>query len=205
MNKKLRIAILLIASIFFSFTQVSFGQSHSKEIKKTLKEFKKTGFVVYAGSRSSEVILQKNYEKLDATDGAEIVGVASNCKSTNICKQAALNSAQNQLARHLSSKIQGQIGSVMNQNGNRPDEEIDKMVGALTNSVTADISGCLEYSFSTYKEDNNGNKEYKSYFIVNKSKLRQNLERSLQETQMTIDELKTISDFVNASLDELKQ
>ena len=70
----------------------------------------------------------------------------------NVCKQVALNNAQNEYARLVSGKIEGAFASVIKANADRPQEEIDKMTGGLVNEVKADLSGILEPSYSIYKE-----------------------------------------------------
>lgn len=209
MNK---ILVLIITLFLTSFTLQTFAQNKdpmqkelSREYKRKLKEYKKGGWIV-VGNRSIQVTLLKYFERLNEDDSLiPIEGTSSNCKSLNVCKQAALNNAQNEYTRLVSGKIVGAFGSIIKSNANRPQEEIDKMVGGLTNEVEADVAGVLEPQYSVYREKN-GLKEYKTLFFINSKKLEGNiqnsLERSIKETKLTIEEAKSISKFVN---DELKE
>lgn len=205
MNKRYyKIVLLIITSLAICFSQVSFAQNAKKDVKSTLKQLKKEGFTMETGTKDPKTVIAKFNEKLEEMGSVFILGTASNCKSTNICKQSALNSAQNQLIRYVSGKVQGQIGTIMKHNSNNTDEEIDKMVGSIINNISADISGCLINGFSAYKEHKDGSKEYRCYYIVNKKQIIQNLKYSLKETKMTIEEVESISNFVKDSLDEME-
>ena len=206
--KTVKAATLVIFGILLWKPQVSVAQNLNKllekEYKNKLKEFKKDGWKIDS-DRSAEVILLKHFSKLNDNENLKVVtGVSSNCKSTNICKQAALNNAQNEYARLVSGKIKGAFGSIIKTNANRPQEEIDKMVGGLVNEVEANVSGVLQPSYSVYRENKNGTKEYKTFFFVNENKLLGNientLEQSIKETKLTIEEARSISKFVGEEL-----
>lgn len=176
-----------------------------KEYKRVLKTFKKEGWKMDNNGRSAEVTLLKYFERLNEDpDLIPIEGTSTNCKSLNVCRQAALNNAQNEYTRLVSGKIVGAFGSIIRSNADRPQEEIDKMIGGLTNEVEADVAGVLEPQYSKYREKD-GTKEYITYFFINSKKLegaiQTSLERSIKETKLTIEEAKSISKFVN---DELK-
>lgn len=201
----------VLAIIVSLFLQTSYAQSKTmqrelkKEYKRVLKTFKKEGWKMDNNGRSAEVTLLKYFERLNEDpDLIPIEGTSSNCKSLNVCRQAALNNAQNEYTRLVSGKIVGAFGSIIRSNADRPQEEIDKMVGGLTNEVEADVAGVLEPQYSKYREKD-GMKEYITYFFINSKKLegaiQTSLERSIKETKLTIEEAKSISKFVN---DELK-
>lgn len=210
MKKTMTFVLAIIVSLLF---QTSCAQSKTttmqrelnKEYKRVLKTFKKEGWKMDNNGRSAEVTLLKYFERLNEDpDLIPIEGTSSNCKSLNVCRQAALNNAQNEYTRLVSGKIVGAFGSIIRSNADRPQEEIDKMVGGLTNEVEADVAGVLEPQYSKYREKD-GMKEYITYFFINSKKLegaiQTSLERSIKETKLTIEEAKSISKFVN---DELK-
>ena len=208
MKKTLTFVLTIVLGLFL---QTSYAQSKTmqkelnKEYKRVLKAFKKEGWKMDNNGRSAEVTLLKYFERLNEDpDLIPIEGTSSNCKSLNVCRQAALNNAQNEYTRLVSGKIVGAFGSIIRSNADRPQEEIDKMVGGLTNEVEADVAGVLEPQYSKYREKD-GMKEYITYFFINSKKLegaiQTSLERSIKETKLTIEEAKSISKFVN---DELK-
>ena len=178
-------------------------KQRNKEYKVKLKEYKKGGWKMAGSSRSLEVALLEHQIKL--TEGnTEIVGEVSQCKSVNICKQSALNNAQNEYARLISGKIQGAFGSIIKANANRPQEEIDKMAGGLLNEIEANVGGILIPSYSIVKENTNGTKSFRTFFIISESEtlkiLDTSLERSIKETKLTIEEARSISKFVQEEL-----
>ena len=174
-----------------------------KEYKQKLKEYKQDGWKIDS-DRSAEVVLMKHYSKLNADEDLKtITGNSSNCRSTNVCRQAALNNAQNEYARLVSASIEGAFGSIVKTDANRPQEEIDKMVGGVVTEVKADISGVLQPSYSIFREKK-GLKEYKTIFFINENKLIGNMERileqSIKEANLTIEEARSISKFVRDEL-----
>lgn len=204
-----RIALLASLICFIIVPTDSFSQNLNRalerEYKQKLKEYKKDGWIIDS-DRSAEVVLMKHYAKLNVNEDLKtIVGTSSNCRSTNVCKQAALNNAQNEYARLVSGKIEGAFASIIRTDASHPQAEIDKMVGGLINEVKADLSGVLQPSYSVYREKK-GVKEYKTVFFVNEKVLIDNiekaLEKSIKETKITIEEVRSISKFVG---DELKK
>lgn len=176
------------------------------EYKKVLKTMKKNKWKVDS-DRSDEVVLMKHFDRLKSNPELLVVeGAVSNCKSSNICKQVALNNAQNYYAKLLSGKIEGAFANVVKHNANRSQEEIDKTVGGLVNDIKADISGALSPSYAKYKENGDGSKEYVRYFFADPNKVVESmekiLEQSIKETKLTIEEARSISKFVN---DELRK
>jgi cobyric acid synthase len=207
MKSCIRIALLASLICFFITPSDSFAQDMNraleKEYKDKLKEYKKEGWIIDS-DRSAEVVLMKHYSKLNANeDLITIKGTATNCRSTNVCKQVALNNAQNEYARLVSGKIEGAFASIIRTNSSCSPEEIDKMYGILINEVKADVSGVLQPSYSIYREKK-GVKEYQTIFIVNNNDLIDNmekaLEQSIKETKITIEEVRSISKFVGEEL-----
>lgn len=207
MKINIKAVILLAFSILIAAPQVTYSQNLNKvlekEYKKKLKEYKKDGWKIES-DRSAEVVLMKHFNKLNENEDLKtIIGTSTNCKSTNVCRQTALNNAQNEYARLVSGKIEGAFASIVKADANRPQEEIDKMVGGLVNEVKADLSGVLQPSYSVYREKN-GLKEYRTVFFVNEKELVGNmekvLEQSIKETKLTIEEARSISKFVGEEL-----
>ncbi|MDR1553988.1 MAG: hypothetical protein LBS69_11100 [Prevotellaceae bacterium] len=175
-------------------------KERDKEYKKKITEYKKEGWKLAGGSRTIEVALLEHYAKTADPKNKEFIGDVSQCKSINVCRQAALNNAQNRYASLASSNIKGRIGSLLRADANRPEIEVDKVIAAYERSVQADISGVLAESYSIAKENGDGTKTFQTIFIVNEedaaSARTRAMEKSLKETKITIEEAEEISKFV---------
>ncbi|MDR2562728.1 MAG: hypothetical protein LBC98_02165 [Prevotellaceae bacterium] len=213
MKHLMKIAVMaLIAGAVCTFApQTSFAQLSKKlekklskerdnEYKKKIKEYKKEGWKLAGSSRSIEVALLEHYQKIaESEENKEFVGEVSQCKSINVCKNFALSNAQNRYANLASGNVKGRISSLLRADANLPEIEVDKFIAAYENQVKAEVSGVLSESYSIVK-DNNGMKEYKTFFIMNEEKAgmarAKALERSLLETKVAIKEADEISKFV---------
>jgi hypothetical protein len=172
-----------------------------KEYKKKIKEYQKENWKLSGSSRTLEVALLEHYAKLaESEENKEFAGEVSQCKSINVCKQSALNNAQNRYASLAGGNIKGRIESLLRADADRPEIEMDKFIAAYENQVKAEVSGVLTESYSIVK-DNGTTKEYKTFFILNEEKAgaarARAMERSLLETKITIKEAEEISKFVN--------
>lgn len=183
--------------------EVKKAQKDAKKIYKTkLQDFKKDGWQTASTSKTIEMELTAYAEKREQNPTLiEVIGEVNNCKSINVCKQTALNNAQNYYLQLVSGKIKGAFGSVIKSNANMPEEEIDKTIGNLTKQCEADLSGSLIPCFSIVRE-RNGLKEYKTTFLADPGKIVATMERSLKETKLTIEEIKTITKFVEDELNK---
>jgi hypothetical protein len=203
-------AITLVALLFF-VSESSFAQSKKMEktlekqtemqYKKKIKEYKEKGYELAGSSRSIEVALLEHYKKTADPKNKEFVGEVSKCKSINVCRQAALNNAQNRYAALASGNIKGRMASLLRADANLPETEIDKMIGAYEKEIQADISGSLVESYSVVKENGDGTKTFQTIFIVNEeeaaSARARAMEKSLRETKIAVKEAEEISKFVN--------
>jgi hypothetical protein len=208
---KTTIITLVAALILIAVPQNTFAQSKKLEkklqketdqqYKNKIKEYEKDGYKLVGGSRTLEVALLEHYKKIADTKNKEFIGEVSQCKSMNVCRQTALNNAQNRYASLASGNIKGRIESLLRSDANLPETEIDKMIGAYEKSVQADISGALVESYSIVKENSNGTKTFQTVFIINEEEAAsarvRAMEKSLRETKISIKEAEEISKFVN--------
>ena len=88
--------------------------NNSKMYKVKIKEYKKEGWKLDSSSKTLEVALLEHYKKLKDSNYQEIVGITSNCRSINICRQAAYNNAIITYANFAVSTIKGRIISDAN-------------------------------------------------------------------------------------------
>jgi hypothetical protein len=179
------------------------AQKNAKKIYAAkLKEFKKEGWKTASSTKTLEMELFAFAEKREQNPALIVIeGEVGSCKSINVCKQTALTNAQNYYLQLVSGKLKGAFGSVFKANANIPAEEIDKTVGNITKQCEADLSGSLAPCFSLIKESG-GLKQYKTVFLADPSRIVATMERSLKETKLTIEEISTITKFVD---DEFKK
>jgi hypothetical protein len=209
--KKIQIAVMaLLAVAFITTTNNTSAQTKKmdkqlekqldKMYKEKIKEYNREGWKLAGGSRTLEVALLEHYQKTADNKNKELVGDVSKCKSINICRQSALNNAQNNYASRASANIKGRIASLLRANAEIPQEEIDKMMGAFEKSIQADVSGVMTESYSIVKDNGDGTKSFQTIFIVNEEEAAATrmraMQRSLKETKVTIDEAEEISKFV---------
>ncbi|MDR3245566.1 MAG: hypothetical protein LBT50_03945 [Prevotellaceae bacterium] len=169
-----------------------------------LTELKKDGWKLSGSTKTLEVALLDHYIKLyDDENGGygELSGEVSQCKSINICRQAATNNAINEYANLTGSYVKGKLNTAIAANANIPSAEVDLLVGGLERFVAAEIKGVLTESFSLVKEEAGGNRQYKSFFLVSKAAesaaRTKAMEDALKETKITMETAKEISKFVN--------
>lgn len=202
-----KIVILLILSVVVSNLLIAQNKTLEKalrkEYKQKLNEFKKQGWQIDASSRTFEVALLQHYENLKDGQCQELIGEVSNCRSTNVCRQAAYNNALTTYASLASSYIKGRATSDVNLNASEEKEtnEFDKFYAAYERLINAEIkAGVLTESFSIKKKNGKTN-EYRIFFIVDEEKAslarRRAMERAAEETQLAQKYAKEISNFVN--------
>lgn len=140
-----------------------------KEYKAKMKEYKKEGWKITASSRSLDVALLLHYEKLSDDNAHELVGAVSNCRSINVCRQAALNNAAAYYASLAGSHVKGRIVSdlAVNQSDTDSSAEFDKFYAAYERLVEKEIKGEIQESYTISRTGKDGQKELQTYYIVN--------------------------------------
>jgi hypothetical protein len=219
MKKVLFFAVTaIIAGLMISFTpEASYAQSkkeakqlqkaRDKQYKDTKKRFEKEGWKISGSAQSIDVALLEYYQKLRANENNyPITGEVSACKSINVCKQAAFNNAVTEYANRASSTVKGRITSDSNLDQSSGEGEFDKLYAAYERLVQAEIKGVLQQSFSVVKEKPDGNREYKTFFIINeeaasKARIRA-IENATKETNLAQEYANKISEFVREGFEE---
>ncbi|MDR0605797.1 MAG: hypothetical protein LBG80_16000 [Bacteroidales bacterium] len=212
--KKLKTIVMTLVAVLIlvAAPQKSFAQTFTKKQEKQLakqnekmyktkiKEYQEEGWKLAGGSRTLEVALLEHYKKLSDDKNKEFIGQVSQCKSINVCRQSALNNAQNSYASLASADIKGRASSMIRADAETPETEIDKMIAAYERTIKADIGGALVESYSIVKENGNGTKSFQTIFIINEeeaaSARMRAMEKSLRETKISVKEAEEISRFV---------
>lgn len=213
LSSSLIIAMSLVTTVSFNAqAQVDnlkkeLAKKQSKMAKDLVKRHEKEGWILANNDNTLEVAV---LEHLIATTEnkskvGKITGEVSKCKSMNVGRMSALNNAQNLLSQQLSAQIQGCVRSLINANAEDVDAEIDEMVAGFDKKVKANLSGVLKESYSVYKENGDGTKQFRTFFLVDldKCKAATNtaLEKALKDTKVAIELADQIKDFVNNGLE----
>jgi len=192
------------SAMFTNKMQKKLMKEQEKAYKKKLKEYKKEGWKIAGSSRTMEVALLEHYSRLAQEGNSEVVGEVEQCRSINLCKQYAISNAQNAYASLACAKVQGKAGSLLRANQDNPSEELDKFSAAYSKHISADISGAMTESYAIVKE-NKTSKQYKLFFILNEDKARSSrkraMEKSLEETKLTLEEIDMITKFVEENVE----
>jgi hypothetical protein len=168
-----------------------------------IAEYKKEGWKLAGSTKTLEVALLDHYVKLydDQNSGnKELIGEVSQCKSINVCRQMATNNAITFYANLANSTALGRVTSALNADANAPSVEIDNLQASYERLVKAEIQGALTESFAIVKEEANGNRQYKLFFIVNEAAASATraraMENALKDTKMSQETAREISNFV---------
>jgi hypothetical protein len=173
----------------------------SQAVDKRLAELKQEGWKLSGSSTTFEVALLEHTIKLEDSKNVQWLGMVSNCKSINVCRQVAINNAITSYASMARSIAKGRIDQELRANANVAQEEIDLVVGGYERLVLKEVEGLFTESFALVKDNQNGTKEYQMYFTINEDKAtsarKRAMEQSLKETKISLEEARQISDFVN--------
>ena len=176
-----------------------------KEARKQAKKLEKKGWEVFGVSYSLEKALTKHYEKLEAGDAREMMGVASSFISKNVGKQAAMNGAINDYARLAQSMVRGRVLSDLFSDGDDVPAEFDKFYAAYESMVVKEIKGELIPSFSIIRskgmQDGKEVFEMRTFFVIDeneasKARLRA-MESAYRESNMAQKYADKVSKFVS--------
>lgn len=201
MKKHLFLSILLlfIGSIVLCAQSRQLKRASDKMYKVKMKEYNREGWKLASSSKTLEVALREHYENLKDQQNRELVGEVSQCKSLNVCKQAAHNNALIAYANLAGSTLKGRIVADLNVDQSSEEGEFDKMYAAYERLVQQEVKGMLTESYAIVKEKG-GNKQYKVFFLINEDKASaarmRALERAAQESEAAQKYANKIADFV---------
>lgn len=196
--------LLLCSSIVVCGQNRQLEKASNKMYKGKMKEYNREGWKLAGSSKTLEVALLEHYEKLKDPKNEELVGEVSQCKSLNVCKQAAYNNALITYANLAGSTLKGRVVSDLNVDQSSEEGEFDKMYAAYERLVQQEVKGILTESYAIVKEKG-GMKQYKVFFLVNEEKASvarlRALERAAQESAAAQKYATKIADFVRKGFD----
>ncbi len=191
----------IILSLVFSISMPVFGQQTpqldkkqtkavKKDSKEKRKELEKQGWVVAGSSKSLEDCIICHNKKMELNPNlVEQEGVVNKCRSANVCKHAATLNAQTTYAEIVSAEIMGRVGQMTTADLVTA-EEMDKLTTAFGKRIATNLSGAFTLSYAIEKDNGDGTKQYKMYFLVDQTKV---AEASKTAMQKSIDEVKLAS------------
>lgn len=196
--------LLLCSSMVVCGQNRQLEKASNKMYKGKMKEYNREGWKLAGSSKTLEVALLEHYEKLKDPKNEELVGEVSQCKSLNVCKQAAYNNALITYANLAGSTLKGRVVSDLNVDQSSEEGEFDKMYAAYERLVQQEVKGILTESYAIVKEKG-GTKQYKVFFLVNEEKASvarlRALERAAQESAAAQKYATKIADFVRKGFD----
>lgn len=191
----------IVLSLTFSISMPIFAQSapqldqkQEKAVKKSAKnkkkEFEKQGWVVSGSSKTLEDCLIAHLKKLALDPNLEeYEGAVDKCRSINVCKQAAIFDAQTTYANMIRANLDGCVANMINTNLITAEETAD-LTSAFGKRLTTNLSGAFSFSYAIEKDNGDGTKQYKMFFLVDQTKV---VEASKAAMQKSLEEVKLAS------------
>lgn len=141
--------------------------TRTKELNDLVRQWIKEGWKVHGSTRTLKGALQHHYDRmLENSNLMERIGTATDCKSTTVCRLAALNSASMDYALSVASEVYGifETDLLINEGG---DEEQNKFKVEFMGKLGGRIRGLLEESFALIKTKD-GKNQYMIFFLLDR-------------------------------------
>ena len=207
MNRIISFLALTICAICFAYAQPKTSERALwKSAKKYAKELTSDGWKTNSSKGLREAVYEHYLALNDDTNKELIANVEGgvNVKTINAAKQWAHNNAVITYAQTAATFVKGRIASEVGGglNGN---PALDNFYAAYENLVSKEISGELVPSVSIYRENKNGNIEYRIYYLVNEKKAMESriraMKNALIESEVARMNAEQISKFVQEGFD----
>jgi hypothetical protein len=206
----IRIMMLSLFCISLSVNAQSdkkYRKTMEKVYKAKTKELKKQKWQVSGTSLTLDAAIMKHLRTLQSNENSkELIANVSMCKSLNVCKASALNSALIEYAQNAGSYIRGRIASDQTNNASaEAPEEFDRFYAAYERLVSAEVKGELEFSLALERNNGDG-KSYQAWYIIDEgkaSKARMRaMQRAAEETRLAQEYARQVSAFVQEAFDK---
>lgn len=204
--------IISLFVLAFCATSLVFAQPKNsdkalwKRSKKFAKELKAEGWRTHSSTGLREEIYEHYLALKDDTNKELVASVEGNInvKTINAAKQWAHNNAIMTYAQTAATFIKGRIASEIS-GGLENNPALDNFYAAYERLVSKEISGELTPSISIYREDENGNIEYRIYYLINESKAIESriraMKNALIESEIARMNAEQITQFVQEGFD----
>lgn len=180
-----------------------------KNFKEKVKELEKGGWKIAGDYRTLELAIIEHQNQIDENSAKyySVTGEVNKCRSIDACKQAVLFQVQRELAEEISSDIEG-IGTQLLNLDLASGDEINNLINTTVRYTKADVSGLFTPSYSIIKDNSDGTKSFRTFFIVDLAKRSaiqlSALEKAAKETKLSIEQSEAIQKFVRKTLDSKK-
>lgn len=172
-----------------------------KMAKKQAKIFKKDGWKV-DGSMPLENLLYNHYKKVLGKNSQELIGNVignTSVQTLNQGQQWATTMVCVSYAKQARQHVTGRLASGIGAGGTGNPSE-DFFYEAYESKVEKEIKGEIKRSFSLYREKDNGNIDYKVFYIINeedahKARIRA-IQMTMKESEFARANAERISEFV---------
>lgn len=207
MNRIISLLVLVCCGICFTYAQPKTSERALwKSAKKFAKELTSDGWKINSSKRLRDAIYE-HYLALNDDDNREIIANVEggvNVKTLNAAKQWAHNNAIITYAQTAATFVRGRIASET-AGGLSDNPALDNFYAAYENLVSKEISGELTPSISIYRENKNGNIEYRIYYLINEEKAMKSriraMKNALIESEVARMNAEQISKFVQEGFD----
>lgn len=194
--------LLLIVAMLFGTSALVSAQTKElkKDIKRTVKEWKKEGWTMLASSTTMEYALTKyrTYLEADEDNRIEITGVAMS-SNPKIGRESAVMNGITNYASRAKAQVVGKMKSVMSSDQSTlSEDEIDKFGAAYEVGVNTKLSGMVKIHFVTVREKN-GKKEFQAFMSIDETVARKAREAAAREAKQkaALDNLsEQVTDFI---------
>lgn len=185
--KKNFMYLMLICAILLGGTGTVCAQSKAllKDVKKTVKEKKKDGWTLLAGTSTLEYVLTKyrTYMEEDEENRIAITGIAEG-KNSKIGRESAIMNGITSYAGRAKAQVQGKMKGLLSaDNREATSEETDKFAAAYEMGVAAKIGALVKQHFVLVRDAGNGKKEFNVFMSLDESKARQAREEAAEEAR----------------------
>ncbi|MBO7267195.1 MAG: hypothetical protein J6V12_05470 [Bacteroidaceae bacterium] len=172
------------------------------QYKGKMKELKKENWKLFGSSHTLEVELLTHYDKLNrlGDKAVEFTGFATKFKSKTVGKQMAMNSACITYAQSAGNHVKGRMVVDMAGDGIDVEKEFEHFYAAYESSVSKEIKGELQESYSVIRDYGDGTFEMQTIFIVDEEAASQAriraFENAMRESAMAQKHAEMVSKFI---------
>lgn len=207
MKKLVSLFVLAICALGIAFAQPkSSDKALWKNAKRFEKELKADGWKTNS-SKDLRTAIYEHYIALKDENNKELIASVEgniNVKTVNAAKQWAHNNAIITYAQTATTIVRGRIAAEI-AGGLENNPALDNFYAAYERLVSKEISGELIPSLSIYRENQNGNIEYRIFYLVNESKASESRVRAMRnaliESEVARMNAEEITKFVKDGFD----
>lgn len=197
--------VLLVFATLFTGVVSAGAQSKElkKDVKKQVKELKKQGWTMQAGTSTLDYAMLKYrmYLEEDQENRISLTGIAIG-KNVKIGRENAIMNAITSYASRAKAQVVGKMKSLMSSEASATaEEEIDKFGAAYEAGVNTRISGLVKQHFALVRELKDGSKEFNVYLSIDEAAAKKAREEAAREAKKQT-ALKTLSEQVEEFIGE---